>query len=397
MEPPATLMDISVPNSLRKNSPLCTDLYRTPLSELPPVIPPRWMKSSMLWGTVLTLGVTLFTLLNPMDEFVTAPGMVRPADYAYVFSRSSGLIESIDIMDGQRVAKGQVLARLDSWEVRKQIAQIDGDISQAEAELAMVQATARKVAAAPVPAEFLFSEVEVERQKEIQTLQQDYLRRLNDLQKTGAASATETLNLRLQLIASESLLKRSQQAYELFKGDYGAASQAEAAERERMIQARLTTLRAKRDLATSDLRRLEIVAPEDGVILATARRFPGEKIEAGATLFKITDADRTELRLYATEDRVNLIQPGQLVRFRANNNPDRLAPLAVGRVSHVARDRDLSTSEDTTSRGTYRVTVEIEKEPYPLAVGATVEAEIVLERRPFWRLLFLKPQPTDTM
>ena len=25
----------------------------------------------------------------------------------------------------------------------------------------------------------------------------------------------------------------------------------------------------------------------------------------------------TELRLYATEDRVNLIQPGQLVRFRA--------------------------------------------------------------------------------
>lgn len=390
-------MDLSVPNSLRKNSPLCTDTYRTPLEELPPVIPPRWMKSSMFWGTALTLGVTLFTLLNPMDEFVTAPGMVRPADYAYVFSRSSGLIESIDITDGQRVAKGQVLARLDSWEVRKQIAQIDGEISQAEAELGMVQATARKVAAAPVPPEFLFSEVEVARQKEIQSLQQDYLRRLNDLQKTGAASATETLNLRLQLIASESLLKRSQQAYELFKGDYGAASQAEAAERERMIQARLTTLRAKRDLAAADLERLQIVAPEDGVILATARRFPGEKIEAGATLFKITDAERTELRLYATEDRVNLIQPGQLVRFRANNNPDRLAPLAVGRVSHVARDRDLSTSEDASSRGTYRVTVEIEKEPYPLAVGATVEAEIVLERRPFWRLLFLKPQASEAM
>ena len=390
-------MNISVPNSLRKNSPLCSDLYRTALTDLPRVFPPRWMRSSMFWGSALTIAVTLFTLLNPMDEYVTAPGVVRPAEYAYVFSRASGLIEAIDITDGQRVSKGQVLARLDGWEVRKQLTQIDGEIAQADAELAMVQAAARKVAAAPVPAEFLFSEVEMERQKEIQTLQQDYLRRLNDLQKTGAASATETLNLRLQLIASESLLKRSQQAYDLFKGDYGAASQAEALERERMIQARLSTLRAKRDLAAADLKRLEIVAPEDGVILATARRFPGEKIEAGATLFKITDADRTELRLYASEDRVNLIQPGQLVRFRANNNPDRLAPLAVGRVSRVARDRDLSTSEDSNSRGTYRVSVDIEKEPYPLAVGATVEAEIVLERRPFWRLLFLKPQPAEAM
>lgn len=391
-------MDIATPpNDLRKNSPLCSDLYRTALPDLPRVFPPRWMRGSMFWGTALTVAVSLFTLLNPMDEFVTAPGEVRPADYAYVFSRASGLIESIEILDGQRVTKGQVLARLDGWEVRKQMTQIDGEIAQAEAELAMAQATARKVAAAPVPAEFLFSAVEMERQKEIQTLQQDYLRRLNELQKTGAASATETLNLRLQLIASESLLKRSQQAYDLFKGDYGAASQAEALERERMLQARLTTLRAKRELAAADLKRLEIVSPEDGVILATARRFPGEKIEAGATLFKITDADRTELRLYATEDRVNLIQPGQLVRFRANNNPDRLAPLAVGRVSRVARDRDLPTSEDTGSRGTYRVTVSIEKEPYPLAVGATVEAEIVLERRPFWRLLFLKPQAAKTM
>jgi multidrug resistance efflux pump len=392
VEPAAALMNIAVPNSLRKNSPLCTDLYRTPLNDLPRVFPPRWMRKSMFWSSTLTLAVLLFTLLNPMDEYVTAPGVVRPADYAYVFSRSAGLIESIDILDGQRVTKGQVLARLDGWEVRKQMTQIDGEIAQAEAELAMVEASARKVAAAPVPPEFLFSEVEVERQKEIQMLQQDYLKRLSDLQKTGAASATETLNLRLQLIASESLLKRSQQAYELFKGDYGVASQEEALERRRMIEARLTTLRAKREMAAQDLKRLEIVAPEDGVILATARRFPGEKIEAGAALFKITDADRTELRLYASEDRVNLIQPGQLVRFRANNNPDRLAPLAVGRVSHVAQDRDLSTSEDTDSSSTYRVSVEIEKEPYPLAVGATVEAEIVLERRPFWRLLFLKPQ-----
>lgn len=378
------------PTVQRQRSPLCSDEFRTELARLPRVIPPGWMKSSLIGGLALTLAVCLFTLLSPMDEYVTAPGEVRPAEYHFVFSRAGGIIESISIEDGQQVTQGQVLARLDGWEVRKQLTRIEGEIIQAQAELAMAAATARKVAAAPVPAEFLFSAVEVERQKEIQGLQQDYLRRLNELQKTGAASATETLNLRLQLIASESLLKRSQQAYDLFRGDYGAASQTEALERENMLKARLDALRAQRTLTLADLERLEIISPRDGVILSTARRFPGEKIEAGATLFKIAEAERTELRLYATEDRVNLIEPGQLVRFRANNNPDRLAPLATGRVQQVARDRDLSTTSEAAPRGTYRVTATIEKEPYPLAVGATVEAEIVLARRPFWRLLFLK-------
>lgn len=379
--------------SPRPTSPLCAEAYRTELPQLPRVISPRWMRVGMQWSAILTAALCLLTLLSPMDEYVIAPGEVRPADYTFAFSRNGGILESIAVVDGQHVTKGQMMARLDGWEIRKQLAQIDGEISGAEAELAMAEATARKVSAAPVPAEFLFSAVEMERQKEIQSLQQDYLDRLQQLQKTGAASQNETLNLRLQLIASESMLKRSQQANDLFKGDYGAASLAEASERAHMLRARLDALRAKREMTAGDLERLEIVAPEDGVILATARRFPGEKIEAGTALFKITDDSRTELRLYASEDRVNLIQVGQLVRFRANNNPDRLAPLATGRVTRVARDRDLATRDadsDDSQRGTYRVNVAIEKEPYPLAVGATVQAEIVLERRPFWRLLFLK-------
>jgi HlyD family secretion protein len=350
----------------------------------------------MVWSIILTIVLCVLTLISQMDEFVAAPGEVRPADFAYAFSKTTGILESVDAYDGQEVKKGQVLARLDSFDIRKQIAQIDGDITQTQAELAMAEATSRKVAAAPVPSEFLFSEVEMERQKEIQTLQQDYLHRLSELQKAGAASGVEMLNVRLQLIAADSLVKRNQQAYELFKGDFGAAAQSEALQRENMIRARLTALKSKRELAEMEYKRLEIVSPESGVLLATARRFPGEKIEAGSALFKVTDAARPELRLYATEDRINMIQPGQLVRFRANNNPDRLAPLATGKVTEVARDRDLGPGgiSSDQSTATYRVKVAIEKEPYPLAVGATVEAEIVIERRPFWRLLFMKPKGT---
>lgn len=392
----ASTHDPNLPPSVRPHSPLCSDGYRNDSDKLPKVIPPRWMTSSLLLSLAITITLCALTLISPMDEFVSAPGEVRPADYAFAFSRTTGILETVEAVDGQEVKRGQVLARLDGFEIRKQITQIDGEIAQTQAELAMAEATSRKVAAAPVPSEFLFSEVEMERQKEIQTLQQDYLHKLNELQKTGAASGVEMLNVRLQLIAADSLVKRNQQAYDLFKGDFGAAAQSEALQRENMIRARLAALQSKRELAEMEFKRLDIISPENGVLLATARRFPGEKIEAGSALFKVTDAARPELRLYASEDRINLIKVGQLVRFRANNNPDRLAPLAIGRVTEVARDRDMNAVGITNEQSTasYRVKVAIEREPYPLAVGATVEAEIVLERRPFWRLLFMKPKGT---
>ncbi|MDD5200704.1 MAG: HlyD family efflux transporter periplasmic adaptor subunit [Terrimicrobiaceae bacterium] len=377
----------------RRFSPLCTDAYRLQSHELRPVIPPCWMKLGMLWAIGLTLAVLVVTLLSPMDEYVVASGVVRPADFNLAFSRTAGILESIEILDGARVGKGQVLARLDGWEVRKQLAEIEGDLAQTEAELALAQASKRKVDAVPVPPEFFFSAVEVEGQQEIQGLQKDYLERLDQLRKTGAASGLEMMNLRLRLIETDSLLKRNQLANELYHGDYGKASQSEAADRVRLIEIKRETLRAKRGIALGDLSRLEIVAPESGMVIATARRLPGEPVEAGAPLFKITSGRASELRLYAGEDRVNLIAPGQAVRFRANNNPDRLAPFAVGRVTAVARDRDTALVDNDAGggqAGPYLVTVAIERQPYELANGATVNAEIILGRRPFWRLLFMK-------
>lgn len=379
----------------RESSPLCTEGFRAPLGLLRPVIPPGWLKAGLLAAGAATVLCAATVLMSPMDEYVTAPGVVRPAEFALVFSRAEGILESVAVTDGLRVNRGDVLARLEDREIRKEIVRLEGELDQARSELELAKIGTRKVTAAPVPPEFLFSALEVERQREVREIHQQYYQKLSELQRSGAASGAEMLNVRLQLIASESLLKRSQQANELFTGDYGAASKEEAVARERVIESRVRALEGQLAQARADLLRMEILAPESGVIIATARRFPGEKILAGETLFKITGTEGTELRLYATEDRVDRIAVGQPVRFRANNNPDRLAPLALGRIARVAADRDLESNPDSENKSTYRISVDVEKAPYPLAVGATVQAEIVIARRPFWRLLFLRA--TDTM
>jgi len=388
-------MSPSIQNSENKSgrnlSTLCSDDFKTPPSGLRRVIPPGWMTSGLVVVIVASLLCTAWVLLSPMDEYINAPGEVRPSDFSYVYSRSEGILDSVLVVDGEHVEQKQVLARLDPWEISKTIEHIQGQIKEAQSEMDLAESTARKIIAAPVPPEFLFSPLEVESQKEVSDIQQNYLKRLNDLQKSGAASVTEVLNVRLQLIASETLLKRSQQASELFNGSYGDAAREEAKNKQKVASARLDSLKRSLASAYEDLKRLEIVASESGMILATASRFPGEKVRLGEPLFKITSTSSTELRLSATEDRVNRIQPGQTVRFRANNNPDRLAPLATGRVTEVALDRALDPTEDKSAiPSPYRIRVAVEKIPYPLAIGAIVQAEIIIDRRPFWRLLFLK-------
>jgi multidrug efflux pump subunit AcrA (membrane-fusion protein) len=381
---------------LRAESPLCDASFKDNHEKLPRVTAPSWMVKGM---GLSFLGVIFFTgiiLLSPMEEFVTCGGMVRAGDYTLVFSKEAGLLEAIEVRDGEAVTEGQVLARLESWDVDRELTRLDSAMREADIELELARSTARKVTAVPAPPEFLFSAVEVERQREIQGLQQDYLRRLEELEQSGAASSVELLNLRLQLIATEALLKRNEQARDLLEGDFGQAAADEAAERVRLLEARRASLEKEKNLLLAEKERLIIRAPRDGFILAISRVFIGEKIEPGFALFKISHGPGTELRLYATEDRIDRIKPGQLVRFRANNNPDRLAPMATGRVVEVARDLELSTNDpdiaQPNDRQSYRVKVKVENEPYPLTVGVTVQAEIVLGQRPFWQLLLLRNQ-----
>ena len=97
---------------VRKTSPLSPEIFQLPLQSMPQVIAPRWMRLSMIWSVVLTVLIGILTLMSPMDEYVVAPGEVRPADYAFVFSRAGGILESIEVLDNQPVKRGQILPAL---------------------------------------------------------------------------------------------------------------------------------------------------------------------------------------------------------------------------------------------------------------------------------------------
>jgi len=70
---------------------------------------------------------------------VSATGVVKPIDRVEIKSKASGLIEEFAVEEGDFVAKGALICRLDQTDVKAEVDQAKADLDIAEAELNLAQ------------------------------------------------------------------------------------------------------------------------------------------------------------------------------------------------------------------------------------------------------------------
>ncbi|MBC8011527.1 MAG: HlyD family efflux transporter periplasmic adaptor subunit [Burkholderiales bacterium] len=370
------------------NPPLAPADYLVPADQLPRARAAAWMSRILVLTGALSLLTTVAVVFGPMHETVPMSGEIRPAAYTYASPLSAGTVKQIFIKESDPVVTGTLLATLDNWSITRDLAQLTADLDQARAEFTRVEATSRKTTAVPVPSEFLFSAREVEKQRDLLVLQREHLDRTEKLERQGSASSVDVMNLRMQLLASEALLARYERAADLTAGAYGQSAVAEAKAAHAVAAAKVASLETRRSGLEAERARLEIRAPRDGVVTATATLYPGLAVTPGQALFKIAASGDVVLRLRATEDRIGSLRPGQLVRFRARSDPDRLSPYSTARLTRVAPDRALTSSLETDQPGDYLVDAVVETTARPLPSGANVDAEVVLSTQPLYRRWF---------
>lgn len=348
-----------------------------------------WAWIAAVISTFICVGLTLS---GPMDEFVLAQGVVRPADYALVFPNVAGTVAEVPLHAGDQVKAGALLCRLDTSDLDHARNGLEAELAQSQAALAITQADLAATRAAPMAHELLFQARGVAKQREVVAMRRELLTRMEQAGGEGSLPLVELTRERLAVKAAEADLERGVQAAALLDGGYAEAAVAAAEGRSRAAAAHLQGLTVQLKNLDEELKRREVRAPVDGQVVSRAVRFPGEQVVLGTALFKIAKGDATQIRLYASEDRVNRIKPGMVVRFRPRSDPDRLARLSAGTVLDVALDRDLSKedSEHPERRGAYAIDVTVEPGAAALPLGAAVDAEIVLDERPFWRLLMIK-------
>jgi len=180
-------------------------------------------------------------------------------------------VTAVNVVEGDRVVRGQVLVSLDDRDVRLQLAQREAELLQAEAKIA---------------AERRRHEANLEalpRERSLYELTQGEVSRLLDLvkKKVGAQSQLDTARQAAERQAIA--LSTRQQAV-----DEHDARLAEAM----AVRARAEALR---DQALLELERCEIRAPFNGRI-AQVLVSPGRRVRLGESLLSLYDTDELVLR-----------------------------------------------------------------------------------------------------
>jgi HlyD family secretion protein len=278
---------------------------------------PPWRRWAIVWIPVVALiavllGVMWYTRDSGKPQYVTAEvtrksldvevnatGNLRPTNQVNVGSEVSGKIDAIYVDVNDRVAAGQVLARINTDVIDDQIKQAIAGLQASRASVAQAQATL--------------------------TVDTAQLGRLQDVSRLSGGKVPS----KSEMEVAQANVARDRAAL--------AAAQANA----NSSAAQLSTAQTNRNRAI-------IVSPVSGVVLARQVE-PGQTVAASfstPTLFVIAeDLSQMQLRVSIDEADVGQVQAGQKATFTVDAYPGRRFPAAVERINLGSNN----TATDTSS------------------------------------------------
>lgn len=257
-----------------------------------------------------------------IDAKVTATGTLQPVNQVQVGVEVSGTIRTINVDANDHVKKGDVLAEIDTEQLKARLSQSRASLAQAQAGLADARASL-------IEAQLKFG-------------------RTKEVAGSGFASK-QTLD------TAQAALERARAGLERAQAQVRLAQAAVAADETTLAKA-------------------IIRSPIDGMVLSRAVE-PGQTVAAAfqtPVLFVLADdLSRMELRVDIDEADIGLVKEGQGASFTVDAYPGRTFKAAITKVHNAPR----------TVQGvvTYEGVLSVENPDLSLKPGMTATADILVE------------------
>lgn len=325
----------------------------------------------------LLSGLAACTNAPPTDR-VRVSGQVEATE-VQVASQVPGRLLERRVNEGQRVAKGDLIAVLDTADADLALSRARAERAQAEAQLRVVlagpraedvrQADAQVVAAqadvTPADAELAAAEIDVQRFEQLLASNSGSRKQRDD-----AVARRNVARERVQ--AARERVRVAQEGVARVKASARREDVDAARTRIDVAQAQVATLEKAAADAT-------ITAPVAGVVTTTVAD-EGELIQPRAPIVVITDLDRAWANIYVDEPVVPRLRVGD----KATLFTDAGGPSIDGTISAIAEraeftPRNVQTADDR-SKLVYRVKVAVDNSAGTLKAGMPVEAEILFVR-----------------
>lgn len=332
-------------SSERPQPPLNADTVAAQLGvDRPTTFFTRWRRTALVaavLGLAALAGLLLWTWQRPragaqyetekvatgdLVVKVTATGNLQPLTKVDVGSELSGTIDRVLVKDNDKVSQGQVLAVLQTSNLRDQVQESESALRKAQASLLQYQAATRDAMAT--------------------------LRRNEEAWKLSAG-----------MVPSRSDVETSQIALEKARANEASAVAA-------VDEARATLNTNRTNLHKASLR-----SPINGVVLKRSAE-PGQTVAASyqvTTLFTLAQ-DLTQMKLEVNVDEADVgqVKEGQSAEFTVDAYPDRTFPARIVRLRYG--------SDTTNNVVTYQAVLEVSNKDLSLRPGMTANARIVTLR-----------------
>lgn len=235
--------------------------------------------------------------------------------------RVSGRIQEMRFEEGDPVAEGDLMARLDQQPY-------ENDLHLAAAEVAGERANLQLLETGTRPEEIAQARALVaERQAALANAKQQFERQ-QQLVRSAAASRQAFDSARALLDEAEARLVSAQKALDLALEGFRSEEKAAA-------RAALDAAQARQAMAETELQDTELQAPAAGTILSRVRE-RGAIVAPGDTVYALSLDRPVWVRAYAPEPELGLIHPGQDVLVLTDTRPDRPYRGQIGFISPVA-------------------------------------------------------------
>ena len=279
---------------------------------------------------------------------LAASGTVEATDAQLGFQTPGRLVELVP-REGDRVAAGALVARLDATELDARRAEATARADAARAALAELEAGSRRQEVAQGRSALAAAE------ERVLDAQRD-LERANTL-FAGRAVAREAVD-KAALAVELARRQRDQTAEQLALLEQGPRLERIAAARAQLAQteAAITTLDAT-------LANLRITAPFAGVVTVRHRE-PGEIVAAGAPVVTLLDPDDRWVRIDVPENRLSRVALGQRAAITSDTFPGRSYDGEVSFIASAAEftPKNVQTTEERV-RLVYAVKVRVTGDP----------------------------------
>ena len=313
---------------------------------------------------LVAAAAAFFMLRNPRtaDGAVRVSGNIEITTVEASFKIPGRVIERL-VDEGMRVNAGQLVARLDSSDLAKEVALRQADVQAARAMLAELEAGSRKEEIGQAEATLERAEAEATRAgadfMRVKNLFEREVVARRDLDNARAAADAANANVRL---ARESLtLLRKGPRLERIDQGRARAKEAEAA---------LAITQERLSYAT-------LAAPSAGMVMAKHVE-PGEQVAPGTPVITIGDMENTWVRAYINETDLGRVKLGQEVRVTTDTYPGKSYQ---GKVSFIASEAEFTPKNVQTQKErvklVYRIKITIPNPNMELKPGMPADGEIL--------------------